>query len=85
MANIVPANFYYLAWYFALIFSFYYIKPQVAIHWYQIEPYDPLTQWEETPVIKDQARESIKEEVSPLPQISNKVIALKNLKFLLKL
>ncbi len=59
-----------------LIFSFYYIKPQVAIHWYQIEPYDPLTQWEETPVIKDQARESIKEEeVSPLPQISNKVIA----------
>ncbi|MBP9006826.1 MAG: hypothetical protein KBG06_03130, partial [Candidatus Syntrophosphaera sp.] len=47
-----------------LIFSFYYIKPQVAIHWYQIEPYDPLTQWEETPVIKDQARESIKEEVS---------------------
>jgi len=57
-----------------LIFSFYIIKPQVITHWYQIEPYDPLTQWEETPVIKNQTRSSIKEEGSSLPRISKKAI-----------
>ena len=59
-----------------LILSFYIIKPQVITHWYQIEPYDPLIQWEETSVIKDQARSSIKEEEgSSLMQISKKAIA----------
>jgi hypothetical protein len=64
-----------------LIFSFYTIKPKFVTHWYQIEPYDPLTQWEEPPIIKKESRTVTKEEEgSSLPQTIRTKTALQKSK-----